>query len=279
MTGSRRWGGEEKTLGKFDDGFAGTVALVTGGASGIGRATAQRLAQEGAKVVISDRDESGAKGAAEQIGAEFAVFDVSDAEAWQETVSGIEERHGALHLVHLNAGITTYRAGTSLEPGGGFDLGAMPLENYRNIIGANLDGVILGARACLPLIAASGGGAVIATASAAGVIAFSPDPIYTATKHAVVGFIRSLAPVVEAQGVGCHAIMPGVVDTGLLAPGMADQARTLGIPVIPPEEIAEAVVGAARSPETGGLWLCLANRPAYRYAFNPVEGLGVPNED
>jgi len=264
-------------MGAFDDGFAGLVALVTGGASGIGRATARKLASEGASVVIADLDEGRLKAAADEIGAEPAVLDVSDPEAWEATVAGIEERHGALHLVHLNAGVTTYRAETSLDPGTAeFDLAAMPLENYRRIMGANVDGVILGARACSPLIARSGGGALIATASAAGVIAFPPDPVYTATKHAVVGFIRSLAPWLEAQGIGCHAVLPGVVDTGLLAEGMADQARSLGIPVIDPDEIADAVLGAARSAETGGLWLCLAERPAFRYAFNPIEGLGIP---
>ncbi len=266
-------------MGKFDKGFEGSVALVTGGASGIGLATARRLAAEGAVVVIADFNETGAKAAAEEIGAEFAAFDVGDAEAWRATVDGIETRHGELHLVHLNAGITTYKAENSAEPRTGFDLAAVPLENYRRIMAANIDGVILGARACIPLIAASGGGSVVATASAAGAIAFPPDPIYTATKHAVVGFVRSMAPWLLAQGIGCHAIMPGVVDTGLLAEGMADQARTLGIPVIAPEDIAEAVVGAAQSPETGGLWVCLANRPAFRYVFNPIEGLGLPETD
>ena len=266
-------------MGKFDKGFEGSVALVTGGGSGIGLATARRLAAEGAAVVIADYNEGAAKAAADEIGAEFAVFDVGDPEAWQATVAGIETRHGGLHLVHLNAGITTYKAEASAEPRSGFDLAAVPLENYRRIMGANVDGVILGARACVPLIAASGGGAVVATASAAGAIAFPPDPIYTATKHAVVGFIRSMAPWLEAQGIGCHAIMPAVVDTGLLAEGMADQARALGIPVIAPEDIAEAVVGAVQSPESGGLWVCLASRPAFRYAFNPIEGLGLPETD
>lgn len=266
-------------MGKFDHGFQDSVALITGGASGIGLATARRLREEGARVIIADINEGGAKAAAEEIGASSAALDVSHPEAWQTTVEQIEAEHGALHLVYLNAGVTTYRAEASGELHSPFDLSSMPLEAYRKIMGANVDGVILGARACIPLIASSGGGAIVATASAAGVIAFPPDPIYTATKHAVVGFIRSMAPTLEAQGIGCHAIMPGIVDTGLLADGMADRAREMGIPIIPPADIAEAVVGAARCQETGGLWLCLADRPAARYAFAPVDGLGVPNSD
>ena len=266
-------------MGIFDDGFGDKIALVTGGASGIGLATARRLCEEGARVVIADINEAGVKAAAEDIGAEFAVLDVSDPEAWQATIKGIEERHGALHLVYLNAGITTYKAEVSDEPRTGFDLAAMPLDNYRRIMGANVDGVILGARAALPLMVASGGGAIVSTASAAGVLAFPPDPIYTATQHAVVGFVRSMAPLLEAQGIGCHAIMPGVVNTGLLPDGMVELARAQGIPIIAPEEIAEAVVGAARAEESGGLWICLAGRPAYRYAFTPVDGVGVPDRD
>ncbi len=262
-------------MGKFDQGFRESVALVTGGASGIGLATARRLRDEGARVIIADIHEAAAKSAAEEIGGSSMAFDVSEAEAWQLAVEQIEAEHGALHLVHLNAGVTTYRAEASGDPRGAFDLSAVPLDAYRRIMGANVDGVMLGARACIPLMAASGGGALIVTASAAGVIAFPPDPIYTASKHAVVGFVRAMAPWLEAQGIGCHAIMPGIVDTGLLAEGMADRAREMGVPIIPPAEIAEAVVGAACSPETGGLWICLADRPAARYTFAPVEGLGV----
>lgn len=265
-------------MGRFDEGFEGTVALVTGGASGIGRATSERLAEEGARVIVADLDEPGGKAVASRIGGEFARLDVGDPEAWAELIEGVVARCGGLHLAYLNAGVTTMRA----EPGdlvAPFDITAVTDAAYRRIMGANVDGVILGTRACAPAIEKSGGGAIVATASAAGVIAFPPDPIYTATKHAVVGFVRSMAPWLDAKGISCHAIMPGVVDTNILTRGFADQAREMGIPVIDPAEIADAVVGAVRSPRTGGLWLCLANRPPSLYAFNPVEGLGVPGPE
>lgn len=265
-------------MGRFDDGFEGTVALVSGGASGIGRAACRRLAREGARVVVADLDEAGGKAVAEEIGGEFAPLDVGDPAAWSDTVSRVTSEHGGLHLAYLNAGVTTLRS----EPGdlvAPFDITAVSDAAYRRIMGANVDGVILGMRACAPAIASSGGGAVVATASAAGVIAFPPDPIYTATKHAVVGFVRSMAPWLEAQGISCHAIMPGVVDTNILTRGFADEARAMGIPVMDPAEIADAVVGAVRSRETGGLWLCLPNRAPSLYTFNPVEGLGVPGPE
>ena len=192
-------------------------------------------------------------------------------------MAGVRARHGALQLVHLNAGVTTFRAapGDLVAP---FDLTAVSDAQYRRIMGANVDGVILGARACLPLIEASGGGAIVATASAAGVIAFPPDPIYTATKHAVVGFVRSLAPLLAPSEIACHAVLPGVVDTNILARGFADEARARGIRVMPPEQIAEGVVYAVRSSELGGLWLCLPDRAPFLYRHAPVEGLGIPVE-
>ncbi len=122
------------------------------------------------------------------------------------------------------------------------------------------------------------GGAVVATASAAGVIAFPPDPIYTMTKHAVVGFVRSLAPGLVEKSITVSAILPGVVETNLLADGFADKARAMGISVIPPEQIADGVVKAVTDGTTGQLWLCLADQEPQAYVFNPVGGLGIPEE-
>lgn len=262
-------------MGRFDAGFEGTVALVTGGASGIGRATCRRLAGEGARVVVADLDEAGGKAVAQEIRGEFVRLDVSDSLAWNEVVDGVVARQGGLHLAYLNAGVTTFRADPRdlVTP---FDIGAMSDAQYRRIMGANVDGVILGTRACAPAIEASGGGSIVATASVAGAIAFPPDPIYTATKHAVVGFVRSMAPILETRGISCHAIMPGIVDTNILANGFADQARTMGMQVMAPEEIAAAVVQAVKAPQTGGLWLCLPKRAPSLYSFNPVTGIGLP---
>jgi len=262
-------------MGRFDAGFGSAVALVTGGASGIGRATCQRLAAEGARVVVADLDEAGGKTVASGIGGDFVRLDVGDPVSWRDAVEGIVTRHGGLHLAYLNAGVTTFRADPR-DLVAAFDITAVSDDQYRRIMGANVDGVILGTRACVPAIAASGGGSIVATASAAGVIAFPPDPIYTATKHAVVGFVRSMAPILEAQNISCHAIMPGIVDTGILAPGFADEARARGAQVMAADEIAAAVVQAVKAPQTGGLWLCLPNRAPSLYEFNPIVGLGLP---
>ena len=108
----------------------------------------------------------------------------------------------------------------------------------------------------------------------AGVFSFTPDPIYTATKHAVVGLVRSLAPSLAERGISCHAILPGIVATNLLAEDFTEQALAAGIPVMPPERIADAVVHAVRFDGTGKLWVCLAGRNPYRYEFAKLEGFG-----
>ena len=263
---------------RFDQGFQDTVALVTGGGSGIGAATARRLVKEGARVIIADFDEASGKAVSEEIGADFMSLDVSEPDAWEARIAEIESRHGALHIAHLNAGITTYKSesGGLVEP---FDLASLPLDRYRRIMGANVDGVILGARACTPLIQKSGGGCLVATASVAGVVSFPADPIYTATKHAVIGFVRSQAPLLEATGVMFHAVLPAVVDTNILAADFAEEARKLGIKVMDPSEIAEGVVTACQAETSGGLWLCLPEQAPRCYEFASVDEIGVPNLD
>jgi NAD(P)-dependent dehydrogenase (short-subunit alcohol dehydrogenase family) len=252
--------------------LSGKVALITGGASGIGRATAERLCAEGAHVVVADVDEAGGRAVAQKLDAEFVSLDVSSAARWDEVAAGLRTRHGGIDVAFLNAGITTYPA--SAEGIAPFDLATLDLERYRRILSINVDGVVLGARAAVPLLEARGGGAIVATASVAGLIGYAPDPIYTLTKHAVVGLVRALAPTLEPRGIRIHAICPGGVDTNILGPGMAERARDLGIAIMPASQIADAVAQAVRSPETGRLWVCLHDRDHQHYHFAPVEGLG-----
>lgn len=258
----------------IEGGFAGKVALITGGASGIGLATAARLRNEGAVVVVADVDEARGKRESEAIGAEFVRLDVSDADAWREVVSGVTGRHGGIDVAFLNAGITTFPA-TGEEFMAMFDFADLTDAAYRRIVGVNVDGVVWGTREVARAMEARGGGAIVATASAAGVIAFSPDPIYTMTKHAVVGFVRASAPTLATKNVTINAVLPGAVDTNILAAGFAEKARGMGIPMLDPSEIAEGVVHAIREGTTAKLWLCLPNRAPFAYAFAPVEGLGI----
>jgi NAD(P)-dependent dehydrogenase (short-subunit alcohol dehydrogenase family) len=246
----------------------GKVGLVTGGASGIGLATARRLAEEGATVAIADlNEEAGAKEAAE-IGGRFIKLDVGDPEAWAAAVAEIEGNLGGLDVAHLNAGVTTQNASiTDLTD-----------AQYRRIMRANVDGVVFGVRACAPAIAKRGGGAIVATASLAGIIAFGPDPIYTLTKHAVVGLVRSLGTQLGAQSITINAVCPGVVDTPLVGEGR-ERLREAGFPMIPTEEIAAAVLGCMVGGETGQCIVCQPGRDPEPYEFHDVPGPRVPGQE
>jgi len=252
--------------------FEGKIALITGGASGIGRATAERMAADGATVIVADINEAEGRAVADKLDAEFLALDVSSAAAWDAVVKTITAKHGGIDIAYLNAGITTYPA----DEGGlaALDIATLDLDSYRRIIGVNLDGVVLGARAVVPAMVARGGGSIVATASVAGLIGFAPDPIYTATKHAVVGLVRALGPTLKGRDITINAICPGGVETNILGPRMKEAAQQGRLQLMPPSQIADAVVTAVESGETGRAYVCLHDREHQIYQFAPVEGLG-----
>ena len=165
----------------------GKVALVTGGASGIGRATAIALADAGAAVVIADVDEGGGdtQRKIEDAGgrAAFLRTDVTRQGDIERMIAFAEETFGALHILHNNAGVNT---GWPRFP-------AADHSAWNRTLAINLWAVISGTEAAVPLMKRSGGGAIVNSASLAGLIAFETDPIYAATKHGVVGLTRALA--------------------------------------------------------------------------------------
>jgi NAD(P)-dependent dehydrogenase (short-subunit alcohol dehydrogenase family) len=237
-------------MGQMD----GKVAVVTGGASGIGLAAMRRFQAEGAAVVVADLRE-GPDGDA------FVRTDVSQPEDWPAVVAAAEKLGGP-DVAYLNAGVIT----------GEVDITQLTDAQYRRIMGANVDGVVFGTRALVPSMAARGGGAIVATASLAGLISFPPDPIYTLTKHAVVGLVRSLAAQLGAKGVTINAVCPGIVDTPLVG----EESKTLlveaGFPIIPPEQIADAVFALATGTESGRAVVCQAGRDPVPYEFRDVPG-------
>ena len=240
----------------------GKVAIVTGGASGIGLATATRLAAEGANLVLADLNEDGGKAAAAELGGRFVCADVGNPLDWTQVVAEAEEAFGGVDLAYLNAGVTTQQP----------DITAVTDEQVRRVFGANVDGVVFGVRAVVPAMERRGGGAIVATASLAGIIAFAPDPLYTATKHAVVGLVRSLAAQLTAKHVSINAVCPGIVDTPLVGPAR-ERLKEAGFPMIPPEDIAAAVLlcmtGGA---EPGACLVCQPGRPPEPYEFGEVPG-------
>jgi len=241
----------------------GRVALVTGAASGIGRATAVRLAGEGMRVCCVDRDVDGARRVANEVGGIATAADVSRAAETDNAFASCVDQLGGIDLAHLNAGITIGRG----------DIGELEDDEYERILGVNVDGVVFGTRAAIRTMRAHGrGGVIVATASLAGIVPFTIDPVYALTKHAVVGFVRSIAPGLDGEGIAVHAICPGLTDTAIMGDETREMLRAADFPLMPPEQIAEAVVRAATSSTTGTCWVCQPGRDPLPYEFRDVPG-------
>jgi NAD(P)-dependent dehydrogenase (short-subunit alcohol dehydrogenase family) len=236
--------------------LAGKVAVVTGGGSGIGLATATRLAAAGASVAVVDLHGESAERAASELGGLALQADVGHSDEWPGIVEAVTRRFGGIDLAHLNAGITTGEA----------EITAITDEIYRRATGVNVDGVFFGVRAVVPSMVERGGGAIVATASLAGLIGFSPDPIYCLTKHAVVGLVRSLEPQLEAKGITINAVCPSIVDTPLIA-DMRDLLETSGFPLIDVETVSATVVDLLSGEATGQAMVIQAGREAIPFRF------------
>ena len=238
----------------------GKVALVTGGAGGIGRATCAALAQRGVSLVVADIDGDAAADVAAAHGGVSIRCDVSVLEQNAAAVALAVEHFGGLDLAFLNAGVAT-----GCGVGEDFDLAL-----YRRAMGANLDGVVFGTNAALPAMKARGGGGIVATASLAGLTGVPMDPLYSANKHAVVGLARSLGPVLELDGVRFNAVCPGYAESGIVAP-MRDALTDAGFEIMPAERVAEAVVGLFEGDAAGVCWFVQPGRQG-AFGFRHVPG-------
>ena len=241
--------------------LAGKAALVTGGAGGLGRAACRALAAAGARVLVVDIDAQGAEAVAGEVGGEALGADVSRLDENLAMVSEAQERLGGLDLVYLNAGVSS---GIGLDES--FDL-----EAYRRIMGVNLDGVVFGTHAALPALERAGGGAIVATASLAGLTSVPYDPLYAANKHAVVGLARSLGPGLAAKGIRFNAVCPGFAESAIIEP-IREGLEKSGTPIIPAEEVAEAVMELFTGEMTGECWFVQAGRPAANFEFRGIPG-------
>ncbi|HEU4658427.1 MAG TPA: SDR family NAD(P)-dependent oxidoreductase [Capillimicrobium sp.] len=241
------------------------VALVTGGASGLGRATALALAEAGAEVVIADVDAEAGRAVAEQVGGHFVATDVADPAANEAMVAFATERCGGLDLVFLNAGLVS---GTAI--GHDFDV-----ERYRRVMGVNLDGVVFGTNAAIPALRARGGGSIVATASLAGLAPVPMDPIYAANKHAVVGLTRSLGPALAPERIRFNAVCPGFAVSAMTAP-LEGALKQAGLDLIPAETVADTVVRIFAGEGTGECWFIQLRREPDVFRFRNVPGPGAP---
>ncbi len=189
----------------------GRVALVTGAASGIGRALVELLVADGASVVAVDLDlgRLGWSDGSERIAP--VVADVTDADANASAVAVAIDRFGRLDAVALNAGI----------PARG-DLLELPIEVFDRTMEVNVRGVLLGIRAAVPALRRAGGGRIVATASTSGVRADPQMWPYNTSKAAVVNLVRAAAIDLAAEGITVNAVCPGPTDTGMTEGVKAD---------------------------------------------------------
>jgi NAD(P)-dependent dehydrogenase (short-subunit alcohol dehydrogenase family) len=231
----------------------GKVTLVTGGASGIGRATALACAREGAKLIIADLQEEGGQHTVHLItekggDASFVQTDVTHATEVEALISTAVARYGRLDCAHNNAGISgrgiagDHRALTAEYPD----------ARWHQVIAINLTGVWLCMKFELQQMLTQGGGAIVNTASAAGLVGLVGNAAYVASKHGVVGLTKTAAVEYAKQGIRVNCVCPGYIQTPMTAPGMQDpdhMARMVTSEPVGrmgnPEEVAEAVV-----------WLC-----------------------
>jgi NAD(P)-dependent dehydrogenase (short-subunit alcohol dehydrogenase family) len=206
-------------------------ALVTGGRGGIGSAIVDALGH--ADTTVLDLPE----------------FDVGEPDAWRSL-------DGEFDAAFLNAGTVTACQ----------DVAALTDEQWSRILRANLDGVIYGTRELAARLMPRGG-SIVATASLAGLTPTPFDPAYTATKHAVVGWIRAAAPALAERGIRLNALCPGFVDTPLV---QAELRGRVDVPLMEPAFVAEAALRLLEDEETGRAWVVQPNR------VEPFRFPGVP---
>lgn len=195
--------------------FDGQVLLVSGGATGLGAATAALAARAGARVAIFDVNEAAGLAVARDTGGRFWRVDVGSANEWAAAVEAVTAELGPIGFAHLNAGIMTrpLDVALSVPPIEDFALG-----RYEALRRVNIDGVVFGLQALLPRMARRGGGAVTITSSMGGMAPIPFDPIYSLTKHALVGLVRSLGAAHPSGPIRINAICPGGFTSDLFPP-------------------------------------------------------------
>lgn len=228
------------------------IILITGGASGIGAATAREAAAMGATVIVADVADEAGKGVAAEIGAPstYVHLDVSSMDEWQTVLDKVVADHGGIDIVHLNAGVLTRPASVPI-----FDdpLPWLTEAGWRKVGGVNTDGVIFGTIAAIPHLEARGGGKIFIGMSGAGYGGWAIDPYYSASKAAVLSWHQAMSEVLKDKGITVNTVDPGRPTDG----GMPSKDyREMGLPLQDPAVVGQGIARHCfTSTETGQRWV------------------------
>ena len=232
----------------------GEVLLVTGGATGIGAAVATLAAEKGCAVAICDVNEAAGKPLAERLRGRFFYCDVTNLASVSAAVEACIGELGVPTYALLNAGIMTVPTGQPF-----LAIEDVSEEQYRKIVGVNLDGVFHGAKVLIPKMREAGGTLTI-TASTAGLSAVPVDPMYTATKYALIGFGRAVAAANEGTNIRVNVICPGVTDTQIVP----DEYKAPEFNMMPAEVMAAEIVDLLQNGDNGEVRVKVSDqKPAF----------------
>lgn len=227
------------------------IALITGAATGIGAQVARMLASRDIRVAICDVNVEAGQALAKEIGGIFLPCDVTRLSSMISAANNCVKALGVPDFVHLNAGIMTVPTGAPF-----LAIEDVSLDQYRRIVGVNLDGVFHGVKVLLPKMRKKGG-AITITASIAGLGVLPIDPMYAATKYALIGFGRAIAAANANTNMRINVICPGVVDTGIVPDAFKSPD------IMAPETMAAEVVDLLHNGPNGEIRVRIAQRPAF----------------
>lgn len=209
---------------------AGKIALVTGGAQGLGKADCERLAAEGAHVVVTDLDLVKARAVAEAVGGSAFAHDVSDEAQWIELLREVERVHGRLDVLVNNAGNVIFET-----------IEECSTEHFRLHMAIHVEGTFFGCKHALPLMKASRGGSIINMSSTSALMGYGSIIAYTAAKGAIRSMTKSIAAHCQDEGyaIRCNALMPGGIETPMVQSVLGRPGEELPVPegVLPPDAL------------------------------------------
>lgn len=233
----------------LDGRVEGKIAIVTGAASGLGRADALRLAEEGARVVLTDIDTDAGVAVAEICGGTFITQDVGDEASWTNLVESTMADHGRLDILVNNAGIAPIA-----------DIETTTTDVWRDVMRVHVDSTFFGCRAAIPAMATNGGGSIINMSSTAALVGIAPYLAYSAAKGAIRSMSKAIAAHCRAEGNGvrCNSVHPGSISTPMVHNALSTLAG-VDLMAMPDPEAARIAMGIGEPIDVANMVLFLAS--------------------